>query len=465
MDYGSNFAYWAYLGIASLGFLASIGILGFKRIFDFRRIASIYLIFMFITYFVRPLLEHGIFQDPTFFQHIDEHYEPVMFSDATLIFFGIFVAITLVVFSITYRIHSPKTLDGICVTSSYPAKKLVQLAYWTIIGIGYFGFLLGGMFRGEMIGTAQGTGFVGTSGYIFLLNYLVVAGVSLRYMVTSKFISCAIISAPWALVHLANGYNRFIVITLLMGFFGVWLIRGGKVKFRHVMVTLVAAPLLLFVFNILSTNRKAFTDMRMLESAIESVLEEPVYNSLHGFAGFEGSLITLDRMQKELDYPYYGTNLIYRTVIWPIPRALWWGKPYPPEFHWNYILSLGEDRTLTHGYTKLFSTWFVRGGIGKDIKEWGIYLFWVNPLWVGLLAGYIEKRCLVPQGHPILYIFYFMFFASFTYIGRSTLYDNLGPLAFALYFPLLAAYFLTAYSKGFRQGSFLKFRYQRFFRP
>ena len=455
MDYGSNFAYWIYLAITSIGFLAFVFIVGISRVLDLRRLASIYFVFMFVTYFLRPFLEHAIFSDPTFFAHIDEHYEPVMFSDSMLIFFGVFVSITLITFALFYRIFSPPSLNGVGIAKSYPAKNLVEVAAWAMIGVGYFGFLLGSLFKGEMTGTAVGTGFTGTSGYIFLLNYLVVAGVVLRYMVTSKFYNCALISLPWTLVHLSNGYNRFIVITLLIGFFGAWLIRGGKVQLRYVIVVALFSPVLLFFFNVLSANRKALTDLSLLDSAIERVLEEPIYNSFHGFAGFEGGLITLDRIEKGLDRPFYGTNLIYRTVIWPFPRAIWTGKPYPPEFHWAFILSLGQDRTLTPGYTKLFSTWFVRGGIGKDIKEWGLLFFWVNPLWVGLLAGFMEKKCLAPQGHPILYTFYFMFFASFTYIGRSTLYDNIGPLAYALYVPLIVSYLITAKYMGFKQGKFL----------
>ena len=119
----------------------------------------------------------------------------------------------------------------------------------------------------------------------------------------------------------------------------------------------------------------------------------------------------------------------------------WSGKPYPAEFSWRFITSLGSDRTLDYNYASVFHIFFVRGSIGLDLNEWGRFLFWLNPLWLGLLAGFMERKCLVPGGHPVLISFYAVFLASFILIGRNTIYELAGPYIYAFYAPYVMIYF------------------------
>jgi hypothetical protein len=451
MEIGSVGAHIVYLVIVLIGFGVSFGIVEPKRILDPRRIGCIYYAFMFATYFFRPLLEYVLFRDDSLLVHIDSYYEPVTFGDSTVVIFGVIVAISLITFALAYRFQSPKSLNSLKIAHSYPQKQLVRYGYWGLIVFGYIGFLVASKGGGAMVRTDTGTGMVGTTGYLFLINYMIAAGCILRYSVTGQFILSALIGIPWLLVHLYNGFNRYIIITFIIGLGVLWLSRQGRGLTRKFLPLFCIFPVILFVFNILHVNRKAFSDSKDLAYAVERVLETPFNTYFRGFAGHEGGLITLDRHNKSLDKPNYGTHLVYKTVIWPIPRMLWSGKPYPPEFSWKYIFTLGQDRTLDYDYASVFHIFFVRGSIGLDIQEWGHFLFWINPLWLGLLAGFIERKCLVPNGHPILYALYAVFFASFILIGRNTIYELAGPYIYAFYLPYILLYFLTASMNGYKQ--------------
>jgi|GEM_PF-4599505 len=451
MIFADHLFYFVYLLILGVGFLVSYLILGPRVCFDIRRIPFIYFAFMFVTFWLRPAIVYGIYQDEEFLMHLHQYYEFVAFDKMDLVFLSLFLSINLVVFSCSFRSSTSKIVGQIRSATSYPNRGLVRIGYWLLISLGYFGFLVSSSVGGQMISTEGGTGIVGTTGYVFLLNYMVVSGVLLRFIVSGQLLSSLFLSFPWAVVHLMNGFNRYIVITLFIGFFLLWTIRGGHLKWYVYCTAGLAAPIIVYGFALLSANRGAFTSSERLEVAQSVVAELPWHNSLRDFAGFEGSLITIDRTLKGYDVPVFGTNLIYKILVWPIPRIFWTAKPYPTEFTWDYILSFGEDREYSYHFTTLFTGWFVRGSVGFDIYEWGTFFFWVNSLILGLLAGFIEKRCLVPNGHPILLTGYVMFYASFVYIGRQTIYENGGPLIYALYTPLLLLYFITAWRVGYRQ--------------
>jgi len=451
MGIGSIGAHVAYLVIVFFGFVGSYFIVGPQRILDPRRIGCIYYAFMFVTYFFRPFLEYVLLRDASLLAHINDHYEPVTFGDLTVVAFGVIVAITLIVFAMAYRVKSPKRLERLHVSHSYPQKQLVRYGYWGLIGLGYFGFIVAMKGGGAMVKTAGGAGMVGTTGYFFLINYMVAAGCILRFAVTGKLITSTLIGLPWLAVHVLNGYNRYIMVTYIVGVGIIWLSRRPTIPVRKLITLVCCLPVILIVFNIMNVSRRAFRDADQLKLAIEKVMTTTPNTYFRGFAGYEGGLITLDRHNLGLDYPNYGTHLIYKTVVWPIPRMIWTSKPYPPEFSWKYILSLGQNSTLDYSYASVFHIFFVRGSIGLDLNEWGRFLFWINPLWLGLLAGYSERKCLVPGGHPILISMYAIFLASFILIGRNTVYELAGPYIYAFYTPYILLYIWTARMHGFRQ--------------
>lgn len=451
MGIGSISAHAGYLFIVGLAFFFSISLVGWRRVFDPRRIACIYYAFMFVTYWLRPLLEYIIFRDASLLAHINDHYEPVTFGDITVISFGLIVAVTLIVFALAYRAKSPKRLEQLHVSQHYPAKHLVRYAYWGLIALGYVGFLIAMKGGGAMVKTSAGAGMVGTTGYFFLINYMVAAGCILRFAVTGKLITSVAIGLPWLAVHVLNGYNRYIMITFIIGIGIIWLSRRPTIPVRKLIALVCLVPVILMAFNIMHVSRRAFRDADQLKEAFNTILRTSPNTYFRGFAGHEGGLITLDRLNQGLDHSAYGTHLIYKTVIWPIPRMAWSGKPYPAEFSWRFITSLGSDRTLDYNYASVFHIFFVRGSIGLDLNEWGRFLFWLNPLWLGLLAGFMERKCLVPGGHPVLISFYAVFLASFILIGRNTIYELAGPYIYAFYAPYVMIYFVTAYTKGFKQ--------------
>ena len=352
MGIGSISAHAGYLFIVGLAFFFSISLVGWRRVFDPRRIAFIYYAFMFVTYWFRPLLEYIIFRDASLLVHINEYYEPVNFGDMTVILFGLIVAATLIVFALAYRTKSPKRLEQLHVSQDYPAKHLVHYAYWGLIALGYFGFLLAFKGGGAMVKTAAGAGMVGTTGYFFLINYMVAGGCILRFAVTGKLVSSFVIGLPWLLVHVLNGFNRYIMISFILGTGIIWLSRRPTIPIRKLIVMACFLPVILVAFNIMNVSRKAFRDVDELKITFEKVLETPLNSYFRGFAGYEGGLITLDRLNHELDQPNFGTHLIYKTIIWPIPRMVWGGKPYPAEFSWRFITSLGSDRTLDYNYAE-----------------------------------------------------------------------------------------------------------------
>ena len=193
MEIGSVSAHFAYLAIVSVGFIVSFGIVGRKRVLDLKRIGCIYYIFMFVTYFFRPLLDYILFRDDSFLVHINNNYEPINFSDSTVVVFGIIVAVTLIVFSLGYRSKSPENLGRLEIARYYPGKQLVRYGYWGLILIGYISFLVASKGGGRMVKTDTGTDIVGTTGYLFLINYMVAAGCILRYAITRQFILSVLI--------------------------------------------------------------------------------------------------------------------------------------------------------------------------------------------------------------------------------------------------------------------------------
>lgn len=452
MEIGSIGAHFAYLAIVLFAFVGSYFILGPQRILDPRRIGCIYYAFMFVTYWIRPLLEYIFFRDASLLAHINDHYEPVTFGDMTVIAFGGVVSVTLLVFACAYRSKSPRRLERLHVSKHYPQKQMVRFGYWLLIGLGYFGFLIAMKGGGTMVKTAAGAGMVGTTGYFFLINYMVAAGCILRFAVTGKLITSAAIGLPWLTVHVLNGYNRYIMITYIVGIGIIWLSRRATIPLRKLIALACLLPVILMAFNVMHVSRRAFSDAAELKIAIEMLSSLTTPNHyFRGFAGHEGGLITLDRHNLGLDRPNYGTHLIYKTVVWPIPRMIWKSKPYPPEFSWKYILSFGQNGTLDYNYASVFHIFFVRGSIGLDLNEWGRFLFWINPLWLGLLSGFLERKCLVPGGHPILISIYAIFLASFILIGRNTIYELAGPYIYAFYAPYILLFIWTARMHGYRQ--------------
>ena len=436
MNFGSIADYWIYCALVAIGLVVAILIVG-RRIFDPRRIAFIFLAVSAVTYLVRPIAQFAIAQNFSKLAQFHERYEPIILQEQTIPLLGVLTAFYLVLFSVGYRLSAPSGIRFSGNKLSPQSRQRILHFSWVLICVGYFSLFYG---RGgvELVKTEVGAGMVGTSGYFTMLSWWVGVGVLLRIALTRKYFASAFLAFPWLASYLLSGFSRYTLIILFLAvFLLISFYRATPNRKMYAAMGLLALAILI-PFTMMSMNRKVFTSGESLASGLERLQQVEWYGFLNGFSGFEGSMMTLDRMNRGLDEPRLGTSLIYETTVMAIPRRIWSGKPFPPEFHWNYILSLGKDKSLSSSYAPLFNIFYVRGNLGSSLMEWGLWLFWLNPFFYGLIGGTLE-RLLLRKGtaDQLRLVIYCLFWATFCMMGRNTIYDYFGQYMIGLFAPLL----------------------------
>lgn len=439
----SDISLWAITLYCSIVFAALVGcyyIICRSRGFQLLRVANVFFIIYFFTYFFRVLLEYGFSSSETLLQYLQRNYEPTFPENSTVVYFGIQICISIIAFTVGYLRLSPRRMPSWVLFERLGRGAHMALGALYLIGI--FAIFSSNKFGG-MVKTELGAGMVGTTGYMFLMSLFVptVSLVAYTQLKGPFKLLAFVLFLPFGVALLSSGHARFLGVIWAIAITFLW-IRGNRdaLKKRYVVTLAVCFIFGLVGFNMLSYDRQSFTSIdRATNSFTQSASIDRSKYFFRGFAGFEGGILTLQKIQDDTDSFRWGTEFLYKTLVMPVPRMLWNSKPYPVEFTWSYILSFGSNTEIDYQYAMFFEYFFVRGAEGTYFVEMG-FMWWIYPLITGLAAGFVERKVYANPRGALRFVFCAIFFASFVMLGRNTLYDYIPQIGYGMYFPLLLVF-------------------------
>lgn len=388
-----------YLLITTLLTALTVFIAGVTRLDRVISFGSLYLLIMYLTYVIRPVMALAL---DGHLGTMERVYDVI---DSRLIMqsldrFAIVYGVALVSFGLAYRLYPRRAVPII----DSPTRALTpwqRQTVWRIVAVmivaGYASFLvaqrgfLGFGERGaEFVVTSGGTGLTNTSGYVELANYLVVSGALLYYALSSRLGIVLLLTLPWVANQVYYGYYRFMILVLYFGTFAVWLLTQHTIEGRtwhRFVAPLLALAVVGYVVGVRG-DRLFATQGRSLTAAVEKSAQQPWADVMGDLAGFEGSWYMVETA--ELRRPKLGASIFYQYAVKPIPRVFWQAKPFPLGFTWATVFTGRTEIPLATD-----SIWWsgpVKGSIGLAIEEWGLYGMFVPFVFTAVVLAFLEER-------------------------------------------------------------------------
>jgi oligosaccharide repeat unit polymerase len=150
---------------------------------------------------------------------------------------------------------------------------------------------------------------------------------------------------------LAQGGNRRIIGVIFGAAIICWILEQAKLKIRHFIIFIVSIVLLLsFMQLMLEYRGTGFKNINQTE------VESSKDNYLHVDDNFYRLSQTILIVPKYA--PFVGEKQIFFTLINPIPRILWHGKPIDPGFNLAAMIGL-EGVGLSHS---VIGEWYISAG-------------------------------------------------------------------------------------------------------
>jgi len=426
-----------YILFTGLGMISALFIIGWRQSMrNPRRLAFLFLLFLGMTYVVRPPLTYLLGGG---YEYAELYGIPLDHLPLT----GVLVALAFIAFALGYRRNARKIEDSELIFRPL-GNVTVSLCAFALVAVGYFARSVA---PSEQIETFAG-GSINATGlsFVSLAWLLIPAGLLLLYANTGKLLWPVLLGLPFLVISVRDAYGRYIFLTLIIGLASMFLLGQQRTRVKQLTILTIALGTFYFVFLAIGFDRVGFVESGDLSRNIGMLRQEHYYDMLGDFAGFEGTIYQVNTIHEEK--PDYGTSLIYNLIIQPIPRIIWHNKPLPPEFTWNYILGRNRDsEEYRVGEGMLFYTNQVKGHVGYALQEFGYPGVALLFLLEGWLLGVVELWYARSNKGPCEVATYSVCYVLLIFTGRNTLFDYLSRYVIYFIIPYFAVWFIVLKGK------------------